>query len=225
MNGRTRGRPQKRDDAATWLKAYLSGGRRPMKEIERVGMEQGYGLTTLRRAKTSLGFESCTMSFNGGYQWAWRNAAVIERDAQDSKTLLEEKVMHRLDEIERLAQEPKVSTSAQAVRPGDDYTPDNTVRDIPLDAVDEHGFLISSPSALGVLKGPATITVIQVQQRIRQLRDADGADPNKSAQEIFAWAYPQVGLPESMIATMIRRGLSVDLKRSTQIAQTAEVAF
>ncbi len=225
MNGRDRGRPQKRDDAAAWLKAYLSGGRRPMKEIERVGRAQGFSLTTLRRAKTSLGFESCTMSFSGGYQWAWRDLSVIERDAPDSKALLEEKVMHRLDEIERLGQAPKPSTSA-AVPEGDKpVLSDVETKDADLNEVDEYGFHTAPPQALGLLQGKTSINPVQIMTRARQL-DNEGGDPKVNFIEVFQWAYPNAGLPESILATMLRRILAVGVKRSEisslQIAQTAE---
>jgi hypothetical protein len=228
MNGRDRGRPQKRDDAAAWLKAYLSGGRRPMKEIERVGLEQGYSLPTLRRAKTSLKFESCTMSFSGGYQWAWRNPAVIERDAPGQKAELEEKLMHRLDEMERLGQAPKPSTSA-AIPEGDKpVLSDFETEDADINQVDDFGFHTAPPQRLGLFQGKASILPMQIMKRARQL-DNEGGDSKENFIKVFQWAYPNAGLSESILATMLRREFAVGLKRSEipplQIAQTVDVAL
>jgi len=213
-----RGRPQKRDDAAAWLKAYLSGGRRPMKDIERVGLQQGYGLKTIQRAKSSLGFKTCPMPGPTGFAWGWRDPSVIEPNSPDEKASLEEKMRHRLDTIERLAQEPKAPALL------DHEEQPEPIRVIPLDRTDELGYLVSSPSALGLLEGPPTVTASAVLQEISRLAKTTRSHEQIVA-HIFDWAYPAAGLPESVLAMMLKHNHVAVPNRAPQKLEPGRVIF
>jgi len=149
VNGRGRGRPQKRSDCAVWLKAFLSGGHRMADDIVLRGAEQGFGSKTVKRAKAGLGF----VSFRKGTEWAWRNPAVIERDLPDPKASLEDKLLHKIDEFARLAQAPKASTSAEVPAGEGRWSPDVITEEPDVNQVDQYGFHMASPLALGLIQG------------------------------------------------------------------------
>jgi hypothetical protein len=213
ITGRGRGRPQKRDDATVWLKGLLSGGCRPMKEIERIGLTQGFGIRTIRRAKARLGYEICPMKVGGRFVWGWRDPSVIERSAPDAKAELEEKLMHRLDTIERLAQEPKASTSA-VVPDGDrPVLPDVETEDADPNELDKYGFHTAPPQALGLLHGKGSIKPMEIMKRARAL-EKEHQDPTTSFVKTFQWAYPAAGLSESLLANMLRKALLVGVSKA-----------
>jgi len=199
VNGRGRGRPQKRSDCAVWLKAFLSGGHRMADDIVLRGAEQGFGSKTVKRAKAGLGF----VSFRKGTEWAWRNPAVIERDLPDPKASLEDKLLHKIDEFARLAQAPKASTSAEVPAGEGHWSPGVITEEPDVNQVDQYGFHMASPLALGLIQGKATIQPAQILQRIRQL-DQEGSDQKENANKVFEWAYPSCGLSESILAQMLR---------------------
>lgn len=81
------GRTPKVQPAATvWLKAYLSGGPRPAKEIQRVGHGLGFGWATLRRSKKESGFRSVRRAD----MWFWDDPRVAEFAPESEPTLFQQ---------------------------------------------------------------------------------------------------------------------------------------
>jgi len=179
-------------------------------DIEQRAKEQdngrGYSKRTLANAKAKVG----VVSIRVGTKWAWRDPSVIEREAPESK---DEKILHKLDEIERLAQAPKASTTAaisDGTKPTLEYV---ETRDADLNALDESGFHTAPPKALG-LAVSGNVNPMQIMVKARELDETPGTDPRQNFITVFEWAYPAAGLSESIVASMLRRELVAGVQRS-----------
>jgi putative DNA primase/helicase len=62
-------RRTERDDAADWLRDYLTGGDKPVKEVEADAKAAGISAATLRRAKAALRVQSRKGDFGAGWLW------------------------------------------------------------------------------------------------------------------------------------------------------------
>jgi hypothetical protein len=164
-----------------------------MKNIQSVGLTQGYSLITLKRVKASLNFESCSMVLEGKRQWGWRDPSVIEPDSPSAKASLEDKVMHKLSEIERLAHAPKPATDP------DEELPEG---DIQADRTDESGYLVTPPVALGLLPDGPTVTVLDMHRKIDRLIKTVPSN-DEIVRQTFEYAYPWANLSESVIVRLL----------------------
>lgn len=71
-------------EAAEWLREYLSGGTRTAKEVEQAARTKGISWAAVRRAKQAAGVQSRKANFGKGWIWAIEDAQDAE-DAQDSQ--------------------------------------------------------------------------------------------------------------------------------------------
>ena len=58
-----------REEAMDWLQAELYSGPIPSKQIFAAGRDAGFSVSTLRRAKTSLGVVPRKTGMKGGWEW------------------------------------------------------------------------------------------------------------------------------------------------------------
>ncbi|MCH2357625.1 MAG: AAA family ATPase [Pseudomonadales bacterium] len=72
------------DDAKDFLEAVLANGSIPVKELEQEAQEQGYALTTIRRAKSELGIKPEKQGQNGPWIWQLPGPKVI-KNAEDAQ--------------------------------------------------------------------------------------------------------------------------------------------
>lgn len=57
------------NDAADWLRDLLAHGPRPARDVERDAHDAGHSITTVRRAKASIGVVSRKPAFGGHWEW------------------------------------------------------------------------------------------------------------------------------------------------------------
>ena len=188
-----RGRPRARASSgltvAQWLKSYLSGGPRAANEILAVADAQELSERTVRSAKAGI---PSIIAFKQGSAWWWKDTTVAEPEKPETT---EEKILHKLDEVARLTQVPRIATS------------EGVVAAVGTDAVDEYGFKKATPDI-----SMASVSPLEIIARIKQLRDG-GLEHEDIVRQIFQFAYPAAKLPESTIATMLRsNGVSVKPK-------------
>ena len=69
-----KGRPSKQQEAAKWLRVYLSLGSRPDYEVKKAAKDMGISSATLNRVKARLGVES----IRRGTGHHWRDPDVLE---------------------------------------------------------------------------------------------------------------------------------------------------
>jgi hypothetical protein len=176
-----------------WLKSYLSGGHRSANEVVEVGKLQGFSRRTLRRAKAQLGIKSDHRG--GGSLWYWYDPKVEAPKVESADKL--DILIHEVKEAKRLAQAPRVMTEDGPV-----VAPD-------LIEVDDLGY--RKHGALPMSQ--ATVQVTDVLREIKRLSNA-GIDHSEVVTRIFEYAYPAAGLPESVLAAMLKaNGIVVPPKK------------
>jgi hypothetical protein len=181
-----------------WLKTILCSGRRPANEIIQAGELQGFSPKTLNRAKTKIAI----ISEQEKRIWWWRDPSIAEPEKPKS---FQEAVMHKLDEVQRLTQTPRIVTED-----GVKAAPDPN-------EVDEHGFKKHSPPGSLV----ATISAMQVHAEIKRLAKAN-TPHEQIVKRVFEWAYPAARLSESTLAIMLRNG---GVSVTPRVTRQTEVDF
>jgi AraC-like DNA-binding protein len=63
-------RPTRRDEAEAWLREFLAGGPRPVKEVIDAAQELDHSEHTLRRAFKAMGGVSRKDKESGGWRWS-----------------------------------------------------------------------------------------------------------------------------------------------------------
>jgi hypothetical protein len=99
-----------------WLEAYLSGGPRAAKEIQRVGLGRGFGQYTLKISKARLGFRS----FQRNHEWFWEDPSVVEPALEPEPTLREvaEEIKRSVRQtVEAQTQVPPVAPQEPVIPP------------------------------------------------------------------------------------------------------------
>jgi hypothetical protein len=164
-----------------WLKAFLSGGSRPSKEIEEVAELQGFGWSSVRSAKAAIG---TIKSVKIGYIFHWKDSTVADKKTADDKLDL---AINKIDEFTRLSQAPRMLTED-----GPMPKPDPNERD-------SDGFLKYMPPG----GGDGSVQVMQVLTKIKQMV-AQGTPGEQIVSHIFEWAYPACKMPETILVKMLR---------------------
>lgn len=59
-----------REEAANWLRDYLTDGPQSAKQVRAAANEAGLAWITVRRAKDALGIRPAKTRFDGGWEWA-----------------------------------------------------------------------------------------------------------------------------------------------------------
>ena len=107
-----RGRPSKQEAAESFLKTYLSSGRKPALDVFTVGKQHNFGTRTLNRAKHRLGI----VSEGETGIWYWRDLSVSEPPTVRSLTKLIEQKMYEFqkmaEQIKQLVQQRKTLQKA-----------------------------------------------------------------------------------------------------------------
>jgi hypothetical protein len=169
---------------AQWLKSYLSGGSRSANEIFAVGEQRGFGRTTLKKAKLELGTIGSKKTAAG---WMWMDSTVPDIKPESENKL--DVLLHKMDEVQRKVEVPRIITEDG---PTSSAPPD-------LSEVDAEGYLLHCP----VHMLSASISPIQVIKEINRV--AKENHPHAEiVKHILQWAYPNAGMPESMLVKMLR---------------------
>lgn len=75
-----------RRDAEQWLREALEDGPVSAKDIQKYAKESGHSWSTVRRAKTRLGVESCREGFGNGSAWHWHLPEGAHEGAEDAQS-------------------------------------------------------------------------------------------------------------------------------------------
>jgi hypothetical protein len=173
---RGRGRPSKQDDIESWLSDLLSAGSRQANEIFTAGKIKGYSERTLKNVKKNLGIKAVQKN----RAWFWQDPEIPEA-AEPKK--FEEKMLHKLDEMARAVQIPRVVTEDGVKQK---------------DLVDALGYSKENPR--GVLP---TVAPMEISARAKKLGEKSDLGHDEIARQIFAWAYPACGQSESIVMSLI----------------------
>jgi hypothetical protein len=179
-----------------WLQGYLSGGSRPVLEIREVGERQGFGWRTVERAKLALGIASIRV----GHEWHWKDKSVPDAVNQIERS--------KKQRVSKLVAESDYGDVDDLGDEEDDLPPSGP---IDLNAVDERGYLTSSPRLLGIKDAgdptSSDVTPQVITRKIRALYN-EGSDADiEIVRKVFAFAYPAAGFSESVIASMLKANL------------------
>jgi hypothetical protein len=195
---RGRGKPSQQSQVQTWLADLLSAGSRQANEVLQAATLRGpgYGLRSLTRARKALGI----VAVQKNHTWYLRDPRIREPEEPED---FQAKVLHKLDEVERKTQVPRVIT-------------EDGLKPIIKGQVDQLGYGKDNETT------GRKITPLEVIQRINLLKQ-NLLGHDEIAREVLAWACPDAGLSESVVVSMLISN-SIQVKPKAELFPVARTA-